>query len=70
MKGYRTILFNAIMATIAILSQFGLFGDATVPDAGAVNQGLDVVDAIFTAFWGIGNVGLRMVTNTAVGKAE
>jgi hypothetical protein len=69
MKGYRTIIFNVIMAGIMVLSQFGLFGDTVAPDAAAVNQGLDTLEVILTAVWGAGNLGLRAVTTTPVGKS-
>jgi hypothetical protein len=69
MKGYRTLIFNGIMALVAILSQFGAFGDTAAPMAEAVNQGLDVVDSIIVAVTVIGNAGLRIVTTTAVGKS-
>jgi hypothetical protein len=69
MKGYRTLIFNGIMALVAILSQFGAFGDTPAPTAEAVNQGLDLIDQIIMAVTVIGNMGLRVVTTTPVGKS-
>lgn len=71
MKGWRTIIFNIVMAAVAILNQFGAFGaDTPIPTAEAVNQSLDLVEVLFTAFWGLGNVGLRTITTTAVGRSS
>lgn len=70
MKGYRTILFNAIMFLVALLATTGVISGDLIPDAGAVNTFLDHLDAIILFLAPLVNVGLRMVTNTAVGQKE
>jgi hypothetical protein len=56
MKGYRTILFSALM-TLA-----GMIGWKINP--AAANNWVDV----FVAFWGIGSILLRQITTTPVGN--
>lgn len=70
LKGYRTIVFNAIMLAVMVLAQQGVITPEQSPDGEAVNAFLDNLDAVLAALWGIGNVGLRMVTNTPVGQKE
>lgn len=68
MKGYRTIAFNVLMALIAILT--ALYPQAIFPEAVAVEEIIEVVFAAVAGVTGIGNVLLRAVTNTPVGKKE
>lgn len=68
MKGYKTLVFNGIMAIIAIVH--ALNTDAALPGADAV-QGL--VDQFSTWFDGavlVGNIILRAVTTTPILKKE
>jgi hypothetical protein len=70
LKGYRTIVFNAIMLGIMILAQQGVITPEQSPSGEAVNAFLDNLDAILATLWGVGNVALRVVTNTPVGQKE
>jgi hypothetical protein len=68
MKGYKTLVFNGLMAIVAIVH--ALNTDAQLPDAAAV-QG--VVDQFSTWFEGalvVGNIILRAITTTPVLKKE
>lgn len=68
MKGYKTLIFNGIMAIVAIVHT--LNADATLPGADAV-QG--VVDQFSTWFDGavlVGNIILRAFTTTPILKKE
>lgn len=64
MKGYRTIIFNALMLLLATLSWSGV----EVPDAEAVNAFLDHLDAVVLFAAPIGNAVLRVITDTPVGQ--
>lgn len=68
LKGYRTIIFNAIMLAVMVATQAGIFTPEQAPDQAAVNLFLDNLDGVLTFVWGVGNVALRLVTNTAVGQ--
>lgn len=70
LKGYRTIVFNAIMLAVMILAQQGIITPEQSPTGDQVNVFLDNLDAVLAAVWGIGNVALRVVTNTPVGQKE
>ena len=67
MQGYRTILFNAIMACVFILKQF--FPEA-VGDLGEaeVNTFLNALDAVIAFITLAGNVVLRVLTKGPVFK--
>jgi hypothetical protein len=54
MKGYKTIIFNAVMLFA------GIFGAEISPDlAGRAAEA-------FVLLWGVGNVGLRAVTDSPI----
>ncbi len=64
MKGYRTIVFNIVMMIAMIMKQW--WPEAEVPGEEAINEGLDTIEAALAFIWGIGNAGLRAVTNTPI----
>lgn len=66
MKGYRTLVFNAIMAILAGLSMTGILGSDNLPGADAVNEGLDALDKILLIATPVGNAILRFFTTTPV----
>jgi hypothetical protein len=68
LKGYRTVVFNAIMTLTMIYTLWQ--PDAVLPDAETVNQTLDTVEAAIAALWGVGNVVLRAVTSSPIFKQE
>lgn len=68
MKGYRTLLFNGLMAAFAVLSYTGVLSSDNAPDASALNGFLDHLDAIVLFVTPVGNAILRFFTNTAVAK--
>lgn len=70
MKGYRTLVFNAIMAILAGLSMTGIIGTDNMPSADAVNDGLDALDKFLLFATPIGNAILRFFTTTPVAKKE
>lgn len=68
MKGYKTIIFNSIMAIIAVV--YALNPDAEKPSAEQVQGSVDAVEAGFTAVLTVGNVILRAITTSPVFKKE
>jgi hypothetical protein len=66
MKGYRTVIVNALMFLVAVASYFGV--SEALPDMGAINTFVDHLDAIVAFVLPWINVGMRMVTNTAIGS--
>ncbi len=68
LKGFRTILFNAVMGLVAVLNAFGLFGTDAAPSADQVTAAFDGLDVALAAIWSIGNVILRAITNTPMFK--
>lgn len=70
LKGYRTIVFNAIMLLVMVASQAGWLTPEQVPDSATINLFLDNLDGVLTVLWGIGNIALRFVTNTPALQKE
>jgi hypothetical protein len=68
MKGWKTVLFNAVMVVIALVTT--LNPDAEKPDAAAVQGAIDTGEAAFATIWGVGNVILRALTNSPIFKKE
>lgn len=58
LKGYRTVIFNSLMATLALL-------ETTDPDF--IPEGYGKWITLSAA---IGNIWLRAITTTPIGKAE
>jgi hypothetical protein len=67
MKGWRTVIFNALMGIIAMLGALGVIEGTDVPDAGAVNAFLDHIEAVVAFVTPLGNVLLRLITTGPVG---
>ena len=69
LKGYKTIIFNAVMGLIMLVR--AVMPDVVLPDEAEVNSTLDSLlanaDAIITV---IGNLWLRFVTTTPVFKDQ
>lgn len=68
MKGYKTLVFNGLMAIIAIVH--ALNTDASLPDATAVQSAVDQFSTWFDSALVIGNIILRAVTTTPILKKE
>jgi hypothetical protein len=68
MKGYRTIIFNAIMTALMILKVVN--PEAELPTEGDVAGAVDATEAAIVSIWGVGNVILRAVTTTKIGSKE
>lgn len=67
MKGYRTVIFNALMALVALLGSMGVIEGSDAPDAGAINAFLDHIEAIVLFVTPLVNVALRFITTGPVG---
>lgn len=67
MKGYRTIVFNSIMAVIMLLSTFGVIAPSESPEASTVNAVLDNLDALIGTVTILVNFVLRFMTSSKVG---
>jgi hypothetical protein len=63
MQGYRTIVFNALMAVAALVRI--LFPNAVLPSDDDI---IKVFEAVWAAVLLFGNVGLRFATKGPVGK--
>jgi hypothetical protein len=68
MKGYRTIIFNVIMAGLAALRI--LSPESILPSDVDVNAALTAVDEAIAAVLVIGNLILRAFTDSKIGKKE
>jgi len=68
MKGYKTILFNVVMAALAALRV--LSPESVLPSDVDVNAALEAIDAALAAVLIIGNLILRAVTSTKIGQKE
>ena len=69
-KGWRTIAFNGIMTMIMILSLWSPEEASSFPGAEVVNEALNEAEKLIATIWGFGNVVLRAITNTPLGKKE
>lgn len=69
-KGYRTVIFNLIMTAAMIASMQGWIGSDDQPSAETVNLFLNNLEGVLAAIWGVGNIALRTVTTTPIGKKE
>ncbi len=67
MKGYRTIVFNSIMAALMLASTFGVIAPSESPDASTINTVLDNVEALIGTVTILVNFVLRFMTSTKVG---
>ncbi len=69
-KGWKTITFNIIMTATMILSLWSPEEASNIPGADAVNEVLNEAEKLIATIWGMGNVVLRAVTTTPLGKSE
>lgn len=65
-KGYRTLIFNAIMTILMVTRVWK--PEAELPDAEAVGGAIDALTVALATVWGIGNAIFRAVTDTPIGK--
>jgi hypothetical protein len=66
MKGYRTFVFNIIVALVALVRV--AYPEYIAPSDMEINEFLDQLDmAIMVVLW-VGNLGLRFITNTPIFK--
>lgn len=68
LKGYRTMIFNGIMAVLVVFKY--IYPDAELPDAAVIGSLLDGIIANIEAITVVGNVILRAFTTTPVFKKE
>lgn len=68
LKGYRTILFNAIMTVLMFIQLWN--PGAELPTGPEVTEGLIQVETALAFIWGLGNIILRAITNTPIFKKE
>lgn len=68
MKGYKTLVFNALMAIIGIVH--ALNADAALPGADAVQGVVDQFSTWFDSALVVGNIILRAITTTPILKKE
>lgn len=66
MKGFRTLVFNGVMALLALLATTGVIKPEDSPDPGVVNGALDHAEAIIAVVTPIGNAILRFFTTGPV----
>jgi hypothetical protein len=67
-KGYRTIIFNVIMALGALVTL--LSGVSVQDDVTKLADGVDLILEGIVAVWAIGSVWLRMITDSPVFKGK
>ncbi len=68
MKGWKTIVFNAIMAVIAVV--YALNPDAEKPSTEQVQGAVDTAEAAWASVVVVGNAILRALTTSAIFKKE
>lgn len=66
LKGYRTVIFNVVMAALLVIR--GVFPEAELPDETAVNALIDGILGSVEAITIIGNLILRAFTTTPIGQ--
>ncbi len=66
MKGYKTVVFNAALALVAIWKIY--YPEQEMPGEMEIERAVDVFWEIFSAVAVVGNVGLRAVTTTPIFK--
>lgn len=68
LKGYRTIVFNVIMAISMLMTIF--FGVDVSGDATKLKEGIDMALQGLTTIWGIGSIWLRIITDSPIFKGK
>lgn len=67
-SGYRTVVFNIVMAIIALVH--ALNPSAELPGADQITSGIDMFLAALAVVWGIGGVVLRAITSSPIFKKK
>lgn len=67
LKGFKTVIFNVVMALVTIVLAFN--PDLAL-DPDAVSAGIDSLFAAIAVLWAAGSVVLRWLTTTAIFKRE
>lgn len=70
MKGYRTLVFNALMFIGGLLVTMGVLKPEDAPSADTANGILDHLDGIILLGAPVVNAVLRFITNTPVGAKQ
>ena len=68
LKGYRTIVFNVIMAISMLMTIF--FGVDVSGDATKLKEGIDMALQGLTTIWGIGSIWLRIITDSPIFRGK
>ena len=68
LKGYRTIIFNVIMSLFMLITLWS--PEADLPSGEEVKGALEQLDLALAFFWGLGNIILRAITDTAIFKKD
>lgn len=68
MKGWKTVLFNVVMAIVA--SVYALNPQAEVPTAEQVHAGVNALEVAWGSVLVVGNLLLRAVTTSGIFKKE
>lgn len=70
LTGWKTLIFNGVMALVLVATQFGLFtGDNVAPTGDQVHGVLDNLDGVIAGILAIGNALLRAGSNTTIFKS-
>ena len=64
LKGYRTIIFNVIMTVLLMIRLWQ--PDIELPSEGDISAGLDLIDKALVFVWGLGNLIIRIITDTPI----
>lgn len=65
MKGYKTIVFNVVMALVVLISAF--VSDSVLPTGDDVQSAIKTIEMIVMA---VGNIWLRFKTNTPIFRSR
>lgn len=66
MKGYKTVVFNTVMAVIALVAAFNPDGEA--PTGDDVKRMVDMADVLIAGVWVIGAYIIRGFTDSPMFK--
>ena len=68
LKGYKTIIFNVIMAISMLMTIF--FGVDVSADATKLKDGIDMALQGLITVWGIGSIWLRIITDSPIFRGK
>lgn len=68
LQGYRTIIFNIVMAIATMITLFT--GVDTSEDIPKLKDGIDLLLQGLTVVWGIGGIWFRMITTSPIFKRK